>query len=416
MWRAVKAMTVLVMATVLAALGVELVAPLFVVPSPTSGGTLLSVELPPIRIFDGTKPPVLLSPSTPVPAAATGGVALTRGDLWGVFRLDPQIGYVHAENVVSHNGWWQSNSLGARSRTETTRAARPGQPRVLVFGESYAQGSRVPQEDAWPAIVQALEDGVEVVNFAVDGYSMAQSLLRFRQVRRQIEYDSVILMFVPEADPIRDINTLRQLIHPAWDGPLMPRYRLREGTLTLVPPLYEDPLDLYRRNGERLTPELRAHLLMHDRLYLPAMYEPAGVMEESIWVKLLARARWRLHDRGVRKSLTDPDAEALQVSRAIVETMRREALADGASFALVILPIEHHWWEEEVSNRQLETWSQVVAAMCSDGMLCVDLLPGLRRIPAGEVDRAFDHFHFGPKMNSRIAASVRREVLDTLVH
>jgi hypothetical protein len=32
----------------------------------------------------------------------------------------------------------------------------------------------------------------EVLNFAVDGYSMAQSLLRYRQIRERLNYDLAI--------------------------------------------------------------------------------------------------------------------------------------------------------------------------------------------------------------------------------
>jgi hypothetical protein len=399
-----------VIGTAVFVLCVEFVLRFAVVESPTSAGRLMSLELPPMRILRGSKPPELLSPSTPLPGTAVGDVPMTRGDLWGHFRLDPEIGYVHSENVTSQNRWWQSNNLGARNRSDTRRSVPPGRRRVLVFGESFAQGSRVRQEDAWPTIMQNLDDRVEVVNFAVDGYSMAQALLRYRQLRRQVEYDMVILMFVPEADLIRDVNTLRQLIDPAWDAPLMPRYRLQSGTLTLVAPLYDDPLDLHRRNGERLTPELRAHLRAHDRLYLPAKHEPVPVLGQSIWVKLMARARWRAQERGLRDELMTPEGEAMQVSRVIFETMRRETVADGAAFALAVLPIEHHWWDKTTTRRDRERWSQMIDAVCGDQMLCVDLLPELSHAPATEVDRAFDRWHFGPKMNRRIAASLHRKV------
>jgi hypothetical protein len=80
-------------------------------------------------------------------------------------------------------------------------------------------------------------------------------------------------MFAPEADLWRDINTLRQLEDPGWDMPLMPRFVLQEGQLKPVPNLYPDPFDLWRRNGNGLSPELREYLRSYDRLYFPAKYE-----------------------------------------------------------------------------------------------------------------------------------------------
>ena len=412
--RSAKAL-VLIIVTVLSVVSTELAGRLILAPSPMSSGKLMGVDLPPMRIFKGTGTPELLSPETPLPGVVVDGVQITRGDLWGHFRLDPEVGYVHAESATSKNRWWQSNNLGARSRTDISEAATRGRTRVLVFAESFAEGSRLPQEEAWPAILQDDDNRVEVLNFAVDGYSMAQALLRYRQVRRHIKYDLVIVMFVPEADLIRDVNTLRQLLDPGWDMPLMPRYQLQAGELRLVPPPYEDPLDLHRRNDERLSPELRAHLRAHDRLYFPAKYEHAPVLGQSIWVRLVARARWVAQERDLRDRLMTPDGEAVQVSRMIFETMRRDAAADGASFALVLLPIEHHWWADTVPRRERERWSQMAAAVCGDRMLCVDLLPVLLQAPAGEVDRAFDDWHFGPKMNRRIAASAKSAVIDALV-
>jgi hypothetical protein len=51
-------------------------------------------------------------------------------------------------------------------------------------------------------------------------------------------------------------------------------------------------------------------------------------------------------------------------------------------------------------------------AVCGEHTWCIDLLPELRHVPAHEVDRMFDDWHFGPKMNRRVAASIKRKVVD----
>src|SRR5262245_48549631 len=137
----------------------ELATHLLVEASPTSYGTFMGLDLPPIRLLRGSTPE-LLDPSTPI-QGATAGTNLTRGDLWGHFRLDPQLGYTYQESVTSRNGWWQSNNFGARSRTNVERHLSPGRTRVLIFGESFAQGSRLPQEEAWPTIMQADDQKLE---------------------------------------------------------------------------------------------------------------------------------------------------------------------------------------------------------------------------------------------------------------
>jgi hypothetical protein len=399
-----------VIVTVLSLVSVDLAARLFVVPSTMSYGTLMGRELPPMRLMTRSTAPELLDPSTPI-QGAPGGATITRGDLWGHFRLDSQLRDTYQESVTAKNRWWQSNNLGARDRTNVERRLTPGRQRILLFGESFAQGSRLPQDEAWPAVLQDADHSLEVLNFAVDGYSMAQSLLRFRQIRQLLDYDLVVLMFVPEADLVRDINTLRQLLNSSWDMPLMPRFLLRPDGLTLVPPLYSDPLDLYRRNADRLSPELTAYLRTYDRLYFPSKYEHSRVFGQSILAKLIARAGWIAEDRELRGSLMSPRGEALQVSRAIFDSMQREALADGASFALVVLPMENGWWDKSAGTRNLEQWQEMASFVCAARAACVDLLPVLRELPSTEVDRAFDGWHFGPRMNRHIAASVKDSVI-----
>jgi hypothetical protein len=214
-------------------------------------------------------------------------------------------------------------------------------------------------------------------------------------------------MFAPEADLWRDINTLRQLEDPGWDMPLMPRFILQEGNLKPVPTLYQDPFDLWRRNGNGLSPDLREYLRSYDRLYFPAKYEERSIFGKMILYKLLARALWLEQERELRPiSLMNPQGEALQVSRAIFTTMHRQALEDGAAFALVILPVESRWWDGTAGQRDMEAWQKMVSFVCAGPILCIDLLPNFLKIPPGDVDRAYDGWHFGPKVNLRIASAV----------
>jgi hypothetical protein len=123
-----------------------------------------------------------------------------------------------------------------------------------------------------------------------------------------------------------------------------------------------------------------------------------------MFVKLLARARWIAQDRAVHSGLMSAGSEALRVSRAIFQSMQQQALADGASFALVILPIEDRWLNKSVRTADVEAWNKMVSFICAEQLTCVDLLPALLALPRADVDRALDGWHFGPRMNRRIAA------------
>jgi hypothetical protein len=206
---------------------------MLVLPSVLSDAALLGLSLPPERIVLRGLEVNEETSALPL-GAVVEGVRLTRGDAFGHFLLDPVLGYTHKDNAVSSNGWWQSNNIGACSRYDTPRPKPQGGTRILVFGESFAQGSRVRQEDAWPNIMDAIARDLEVVNLAVDGYSMAQAVLRFETIRQQVDYDTALLMFVPDADLWRDVNMVRELVEPWHASIIMPRFILEGDELVLV--------------------------------------------------------------------------------------------------------------------------------------------------------------------------------------
>ncbi len=402
--------------TVVWLLCIELVAHWFVRPSDVAYGRLLDVDLPPPRIIrEGITQ--LQDPAEPFEDSRISGGRVTVGDLWGIYRLDSETGYTYEENARSVNGWWQSNNLGARVRLDTSPEVIQGRLRVLVFGDSFAHGSRVPQESAWPSVMAAQHPELDVVNFGVDGYSMAQALLRFRHVRRSIRYDIACLLFVPEVDLWRDINTLRQLVYPSWEMPLAPRFAVDEkGGLRLVRPLYPDPFDLFRLNSDHLTPALREYLRADDRFYFPRLFDETWLMRRSIFYKLTVRAMWADSYRRRLAGLMNPDGEAVRVTKGIADSMQRDSAADGTTFVLIILPVANAWWDGSARESQLTTWQKMVAFVCRDQPHCIDLRPGLARVPQSDLDRAYDGEHFGPKVYQHIANLIYQEIETGLVH
>src|SRR5947199_81418 len=220
----------------------EVVLRVCVTPAPHSAGRLFGSELPPVQ---------LIPPEPPRPARRDAQPGRIRfDDLSGLVRDDVVLGYTSREHAISTNGWWQSNNVGARARRDTAATTAPGTTRVLVSGDSFAAGSRVPQESAWPAVLEAADPGLEVVNFGVDGYSLAQSLLRYRGVGASLAHDVVILTLSPRADLWREVNTLRALA--GWRSyRVMPRFVLDDG-LKLVPSPYDPPSAVHADNPSRL--------------------------------------------------------------------------------------------------------------------------------------------------------------------
>jgi hypothetical protein len=383
-------------ATIFALLAVECILRACVVPISGAAGSLFGTTLPPARLIP------VEPPRPPLRAGRTGRVGYD--DLTGLVRDDPVLGYAPREHAASTNGWWQSNNLGARARHDTSPAVPVGTTRVLVFGDSFASGSRVPQESAWPAVLEAAHPDLEVVSLGVDGYSLAQSLLRYRAVRDTVAHDVVALTLSPGADLWRDVNTLRALA--GWRSyRVMPRFVL-DGGLRLVPSPYQTPVAIYADNRDGLSPRLREHLRRYDRFYVPWMYEPTpGVAARSILVKL-ALARWHaaLVERFHREAL-DPGSEAVAVSAAIIHTMRDEVVGRGARFLLVLLPSEIDVGRLRRRRGYHDQWIAIARAVASEGVACVDLANPMLAAP-DQLDRGFDGTHHGPRANRLIAATV----------
>jgi hypothetical protein len=280
-----------------------------------------------------------------------------------------------------------------------------------VFGESFASGSRVRQEDAWTSVLAAGAADLEVVNLAVDGYGMGQSLLRFRERTQSIDYDVAMLVFVPNIDLWRDINTIRSLARPSWNSyTVMPRFVVKDGRLTLIKSPYEVGTDVYRDNAAGLSQTLRHHLRAYDRFYFDAKFESAPLLGNLILWKLAATAYFTRQRAALLHSMStghiDLDSEAMRVSRKIFGAMRDETHARGKQFVLVVLPEDHQLRKVQRSTWSARNWERVVAASCAGGIQCIDVTPALLRVPPEKLDQGYDKTHFGPRANRIVAAAV----------
>lgn len=385
-------------ATLLTLVALEGALRLCVRPSPRSAGRLFGTELPPLRLV----PP---APAAPPRRAMRPG-AIRFDDLTGLVRDDTVLGYVPRERETSTNGWWQSNNLGARARHDTAAAIAPDTTRVLVFGDSFASGSRVPQESTWAAVLEATTPGLEVVSFGVDGYGLAQSYLRYRGLAATLAHDVVVLTMSPRADLERDVNTLRSLL--GWRSHrVMPRFVL-EPDLRLVPSPYDPPTAIHDDNRNGPSPRLLEHLRRYDRFYVPWMYEPAtGLARHSILAKLVL-ARWHaaVQDR-IHAAMLEPGSEAVAVSARIVTAMQAEAAAHGAHFLLVLLPSELEVARLRRRSAARADWDAIAAAIGRD-VPHADLAETMLAAPADRLDRGFDGTHHGPRANALIAEAVAR--------
>ena len=145
--------------------------------SDTSYGVLLGRELPPKAVIPISEIPEI-DPDAGFEALVVDGKKISKSDLWGMMQENSVVGWVPRKKMVSTNRWWRTNNFGARADQQITRHKRPGRTRVLLFGDSFTQGSRLPQAETWAYQLVKRIPGFEVYYFGVDGYGMSQSFLR----------------------------------------------------------------------------------------------------------------------------------------------------------------------------------------------------------------------------------------------
>ncbi len=115
----------------------------------------------------------------------------------------PNVSFVHggeSREFVTHV---QYNSHGLRDH-EYAMLKDPGAQRVLIFGDSYAEGLEVELDQL---LVKRLEQSlnlcserkVEVINFGVSAYDTAQEWQSFKKTGAHYQPDLVIVLWTGEA-------------------------------------------------------------------------------------------------------------------------------------------------------------------------------------------------------------------------
>jgi hypothetical protein len=391
----------------------EIVARLLVEPSERSYGRLAGLELPPVPILrEGTYTP---DTARLTPVETIDGETVTQGDLWGIWQFDPVLGYRQMTDARSANGWWQANTIGARSRLPTTAEVAPGRTRVLVFGDSYAHARGVRQEDAWTSALEQMAPDIEAVNLAADGYGTAQAWLRYRQVAAAVEHQAAVLVLVPGADLWRDVNVIRDL-GQFWNLPRpMPRAILGDGglgeaELEIVPPPYADPHAYYARNYPVPSRELIAHLERHDRFYLPLRHDTPPLIGDLVLYKIVAAVVSSRQRARLMREAVQPGSEAVRVTRAIVAAMHDDVTAGGRQFLAVVAPMETEIGRLRDDADFAAAWRATAAALCGSVAGCVDRSHRFTALDPACLDVSADGTHYGPRLNDVLARMVLREL------
>jgi hypothetical protein len=163
-------------------------------------------------------------------------------------RYHPQLGWVPKPNLDSLTVAGRpvsTNSRGIRDLREFDYAKPAGKKRLLVFGDSFAFGEEVANEETFAFYLQEKLPDWEVMNFGVHGYGHDQMLVYLKEEGTRYQPDIVLLAYV-NIDAGRNELTFRDYAKPY--------YRLEHGALALtnvpIPPPEEHIRQL--RSSSRL--------------------------------------------------------------------------------------------------------------------------------------------------------------------
>lgn len=386
----------------------EAAARFFIRPCDSCYGVFLGHQLPPFKavMYNPLKDGQLSSNDNNWwNRLVVDGSKITLADLRGSYREDSLLGYTHRENFVSPNRWWQTNNLGARSRDDTPRQKTQGKKRIILFGESFTDCIGLRQEEAWPFLLDKKSGGVEVIDFAVGGYSMAECFLRYKMIKEEIDYDAVVFVFSPSVDLWREINVVRY-IGGDWtshNAP-SPRFIIEDGRLKLIKIPWEDMAEFYRENRDCLSEGFRRHLRAYDRFYFWGKYEEIPFIGKSILFKLIAARHYNFKKTQMFRDIIRTDCEAVRISKKIFQAVSREAQQEGRQFILVFFPPPRELLRNyRISPLLRRYWKELVPFICEGDFPCIDLMGDFLLLRESQLDIAYDGEHYGPAVNRFIA-------------
>lgn len=321
-------------------------------------------------------------------------IAERRADPGGVSPFDPELGWVNRAGVEDFN------SIGARGPREYPERPEPGVVRIVSFGDSFTHCAQVPWDASWQAQLEALEPGWETINLGVNGYGVDQALLRYRRDGRGLGAHVVCIGFMLE-NVARHVNRYKPLLaYETRDTAVKPRFVLEDGELRLVPLPFEDErawLDAVEDGS------ITARLAEHERWSHVTL--PAPLWRSSLVRLAVAALESGRRDYG--RLWTGPDAGARELTIALLAAFHREAMADGARGAPVLIwPPEPDLRRFIASGRRF--WTSLLDALDERGVPHVDLAEPLAEAARTTgVDALYEGNHLSREGNEVVARTVR---------
>ncbi|TAK22316.1 MAG: hypothetical protein EPO26_11485 [Chloroflexota bacterium] len=322
-------------------------------------------------------------------------------------RFHPILGW---EKVPGAVGWrrayeysvYQRINANGLADDETPYTKPPGEHRVLVLGDSFAEGYTVAASETFARItgqeLRSRSASVRVINGGTGGYATDQATLFYEMEGRHYAPDIVVLAFYD--------NDVLDNIADSLNGKAKPRFAIENQTLFLTnvplpPPTprapadggptgWSGPIAVIARPIQSLSLYLFALQLLGPRVTeVDAFLVRTGVRDRPVGM-----SSHRTVPIGLRvfdRSEPEPVPQAWRLTRALIARLRDSVMTDGGRLLVVLVPnktqIQPDAWEatkRAYDGVSEETWDidQVahrLGEVTTDlGIDYLDLTPSMR--------------------------------------
>lgn len=123
-------------------------------------------------------------------------------------------------------GWVHPYPHYVRSNRNISFETEIGKFRVLSFGDSFTHGDGVETEEAFPELLNTMDQRIDSLNLGVSRFGLDQEFLMFLENGRLFKTDLVLICFMPE-NILRHVNVFRPFYAYGDTPPLTkPRFYL----------------------------------------------------------------------------------------------------------------------------------------------------------------------------------------------
>jgi hypothetical protein len=333
-----------------------------------------------------------------------GILAAQIADTSSYLVFDPDFGWTIRPH--GNKPQYKANSRGLRATREYDLRPAPGIVRVAAFGDSFTHASGVPTGFTWEERLEALDPGLEVINFGIPGSDPGQALLRYR--REGIQYHAAVVLIGFMSENInRMVNTFRPFYFTRSGIPFSkPRFAVVRGRLRLIEnpiksidqyrELLHDPGKwlprlgehdyFYQRNNRRsrcdVLPSVRFARIIEDQYFHQPIFAPSG--------------------------LYNTRSEAYEVTLRVLDQFYREALAHGSLPILVMYP-----QRKDVRLRHARakvSYQPLLDELRRRGFRVIDLADGFARYDPQAAMARKNFLHY-PKVGNQMAARWIHDVM-----